>query len=759
MQGKTAPAVRGRISPTEALDQLLDGSRLRAVPGEKGGVALTKISDARSTFDKAAANGARLASAEVSAPPAALPGERRVSDTPAVGAYEAMSPSQVAEIVVTAQKREERLIKVPISISVLGGDRLDRGTSKGVSEELNRVAGVSAIPNFHGGGTRISIRGVGAGAALYNGANPIGYYLDGVPFGFVKTAAVPDASGYDLARVEVLRGPQGTLYGASSLNGVVRILTNDADLDQFDAKGRALVSSTKGGGENYRGDLAVNVPLIEGKLAARAVVGYQDLSGWIDKPFDKNANDSSTTNVRLKINAAPTEDLTIALSGWHQQDRSGAPPGADDNGVAGQIPEPQKSRYTTLGARIGYAFPGFSVESTTSYLNYKNRNIVALPPSTGLLTIQKASVFAEEILLNSTSDGPWKWSAGMLYRDAKDRSYSELNLLPAPVDQSEYSKSVAIFGEIGRFLVDDRLELKGGLRWFRDRVRSQENIQNSGNPADPLFSGKTTFHNVSPRIVMTYYPSDNSTIYASYSQGFRSGAFQAASIYVIAPFVPPLRPDKLKNYEIGSKGRLFDNVIDYDMAVYFMDWSDIQQSIRINYNSNVPFQAFVNAASASGLGFDLNLSVRPAAGVEVGGSFSWNDLSFDDDVPTVDGLFLFRKGDRVSLSPKYTAGGWAALTFPLGAGGFESRLSVSGNFISKQSRNTYSRGRIITATSDKIFTSRADLEIISPSNWTLKLFVDNLNNTKKAAYRDFDLFRSTRLRPRTFGLQIDYKLR
>jgi hypothetical protein len=182
MQGKTAPAVRGRISPAEALDQLLDGSRLRAVSGEQGGVALTKISDARSTFGKGVANGVRLASAEASAPSAPLPGERSMSDTPAAETHDAMSPGQVAEIVVTAQKREERLIKVPISISVLGGDRLDRGTSKGVSEELNRVAGVSAIPNFHGGGTRISIRGVGAGAALYNGANPIGYYLDGVPF-------------------------------------------------------------------------------------------------------------------------------------------------------------------------------------------------------------------------------------------------------------------------------------------------------------------------------------------------------------------------------------------------------------------------------------------------------------------------------------------------------------------------------------------------------------------------------------------------
>src|SRR5687767_1647963 len=138
------------------------------------------------------------------------------------------------EIIVTAQKREERLQDVPISISVLSGAELDQLTSDGVLEALERVPGVVATAPMAGSGAQLTVRGVSAGGATFNGSSPIAYYLDSVPFGLVKTAIVPDSNIYDLNRVEVLRGPQGTLYGASAQNGVVRVLTNDANPNEFE---------------------------------------------------------------------------------------------------------------------------------------------------------------------------------------------------------------------------------------------------------------------------------------------------------------------------------------------------------------------------------------------------------------------------------------------------------------------------------------------------------------------------------------------
>lgn len=112
------------------------------------------------------------------------------------------------EVVVTAQRREEQLQEVPISISVIGGDALDKSTAQGVTEALNQVAGVATTVGYQGGGTQVAVRGVTAGGALFNGSSPVAYYLDAVPFGLVKTAIAPDSNPYDLRQIEVLRGPQ-----------------------------------------------------------------------------------------------------------------------------------------------------------------------------------------------------------------------------------------------------------------------------------------------------------------------------------------------------------------------------------------------------------------------------------------------------------------------------------------------------------------------------------------------------------------------
>src|ERR1700761_1185446 len=187
----------------------------------------------------------------------------------ATGADAAAEAPAIDEIVVTAQKREQRIQDVPISLSVMGGAELDKSSIQSVSDALGLVPGVAVNVTGQGGETRLTVRGVTASGPLFAGPSPIGYYLDSVPFGLVRSAVEPDANTYDLNRIEVLRGPQGTLYGASALNGVVRVLTNDANLDRFELNARVIDSYTQNGGNNPRGDLAVNVPLIEGKLAVR----------------------------------------------------------------------------------------------------------------------------------------------------------------------------------------------------------------------------------------------------------------------------------------------------------------------------------------------------------------------------------------------------------------------------------------------------------------------------------------------------------
>jgi len=669
---------------------------------------------------------------------------------------------RVEEVIVTAQRRSERLQDVPISISVLGGDDLDRITADGLTEILNRVPGVATTAALQGGGTLLSIRGVAAGGPLFNGSSPIGYYLDEVPFGLVKTAVAPDSNPYDLDRLEVLRGPQGTLYGASALNGVVRVLTHDADVDTFEFKARTALSTTKNGGENYRGDIAVNAPIVAQKLAARVVLGYENLSGWIDTPAARNVNDSELRNARLKINAQPTEQFSIGASAWISRADYGAPSASNDAMLRTSIADESiETDYDVYGLHIGYEFANFSIRSITGYLDYSNGGDLDLQPLTGvpgtLFTGLESEVFSQEFLLNSKSQGPWRWSLGGIYRDAEDRLLQDSAGFPVPIDFSDKSESFAVFGELTRTFLDNRLELTGGLRYFEDDVTQIENVPQSGNLADPVIINNDTFDKVSPRLVLTWLPSSNTTVYASYAQGFRSGFNQNANIIRQAPEFPPLDADTLKNYELGTKGTLAEGRFTYEAAVYYIDWEDVQQTISVEVNG-LPTTVLVNGESASGAGFEFSIAAQPIEAWFLSLSFSWNDLTSDSSVVSA-GVPLFDKGDRLNFSPEYTAGAATDYLFPFGDGRYEAKFSLSANYISEQTyRNVAGDTRFIEV-GEPLLIARASLAIESVSGWTATLFVENLNDEDDPGIGLFNVPDwPQRTRPRTIGLQLEYRM-
>ncbi len=569
-------------------------------------------------------NSALLRSGVALLPAAAL----LLSSVPALAAAPAAASAAseapvLDEIVVTAQKREQRIQDVPISLSVMGGAELDKSSIQSVSDALSLVPGVAVNVTGQGGETRLTIRGVTAAGALFAGPSPIGYYLDSVPFGLVRSAVQPDANSYDLNRIEVLRGPQGTLYGASALNGVVRVLTNDADLNEFDFKARASVSSTDSGGGNWREDAAVNMPIIDGKLAARLVVGQEHDSGWINSPLKNNINDGDLKNIRLKINAQPIEDLSIKLGATHEESNFGAPPEGTNDFSATTKDQPIASRFSAYDAKVDYqGIPWFTISSASSFFTFDNNGSLDVAPGVAtppLTTNQTSRVFSEELNLNSKLDGPWRWSAGAFYRDARDSTYQTLgNLIPAPVSQADGSRSTAIFGELGRRFLDNQFELAVGARYFHDDVVLEQLVLFGEPPGTPLLRTDSTFHALTPRVVLSWFPSHDYTMYASYSQGFRSGFPQSELVQLVAPDFIPVKPDKLSNYEIGAKGNLFDNKVTFDLALYYMKWKDIQQTLGIPVPGSTAYiVASVNGQSASGVGVDFAVTYRPIRGLQL----------------------------------------------------------------------------------------------------------------------------------------------
>lgn len=742
--------LHGDTTAEAALSALLDGSGLSyTIDGNT-----VRIVSASASVRSTLMTGGPSAPEQGGQPPIA-----ESTRTPA-----SASRDELQEVVVTAQKREEHLENVPISISVLGGTALDSSTTQGVSEALNTVPGVATSQNYLGGGTTVVIRGVQAASPLFTGSSPVAYYLDSVPFGLIRSAVAPDEDAYDLERVEVLRGPQGTLYGASALNGVVRVLSNDPAMNEFDLKARISDSGTEYGGNNYRGDLAVNVPILDNVLAARAVLGYESDSGWIDQPNKKDVNDGEMTNYRLKLKAQPTDTLSIVLSGWSSHQNFGAPSvGYTYNSSSSLLNQPLSTDFDAYGITLDDTFSWFSVSSKTSYLDYKNvANLDLLPfgiPGSIFFSGLASNVFSQELNLTSSQTSDWRWSAGAIYTRSTENNlqyYTNLDVNPETVDM--VSKSYAAFGELTRLLFDGKLELTAGMRHYHDDVFQLGQLV----PGTPFTPESGTFEANTPRAVVTWHALDTSMFYASYSQGFRSGFPQDPS--VPAGF-PPVQPDRLRNYELGSKGSLLDGTISFDTSIYYMDWEAIQQLLLVPYEG-IPdgAGAIVNSQAASGVGIDLALSARPSENLQLTAAVSWNNLEMSSNVIS-GGVLLFSKGDRPNYSPETTASGSAEYHFPLGHSGYKGAVNASISYISQQDYHVLINGGsssqvAITQPGDPMTIGRLSFTVFAPTNWTAALFIDNVNNWRGTPIQPFGQVSDwdPRVRPRTAGLQFEYHL-
>lgn len=689
---------------------------------------------------------------------------------------------RLEEIVVTAQKRDESLGDVPISIAVLRGDDLESPNTSSVADALKAVPGVALNQDGQSGGAAITIRGVSAGGPLFFGGPTVGFYLDSVPFGMFRAGFSPDANPYDLERVEVLRGPQGTLYGASALNGVVRVLTANPNLDAIEFKARASTSTTEGGDESYRGDAALNLPLVEGKFGIRLVAGIEDRGGWIDTPNlnARNVNDGEIQNYRIKVRARPIDELTIDLSAWSSREDY------DGNGfsdLAGNnltpFEQPVSVHYDIYGLNVGYDFKNAALTSSTSYMEFNNYSVVdgsfipiffgvpcdrsAVPTDPtcfSIATSNNASVFSQELTLHSNLDGPWKWTLGGIYRDAKEPFAQGFNS-PAPPPTSEgISKSFAFFGELTRAF--GQLELTGGLRYFKDKVEVSGFVPTASHV-------EGTFDAVSPRVVLSWKPNDDAMFYTSYSEGFRSGNPQSVD-RELAGF-PALEPDTLKNYEVGGRGTLFGNRLRYDVAVFYIDWQDIQQSLTVRSpTTGIPGGFLVNAGSASGPGFDFGIATTPANGLTLSANVGWNELTFDTPVVQAaaaieDDQVLADKGDRIVSSPEWTVAASAEYVFALG-GGYEGSLSTSANYTSAKIDRTVFGGQVLSASSDRTIEGTASFALETPGRVKATFFVDNITNedgaTSRSSFSTLPVIVTggdivVRPRPRTFGVQIDYR--
>jgi outer membrane receptor protein involved in Fe transport len=377
---------------------------------------------------------------------------------------------ELAEVVVTAEKRESTVQKTPISITAYSGDALAAEGTTNMLEVAQETPGVS-FRSAGAGQTEFEIRGL---ASSGGATSTVGYYFDDVPIsppalGDIGKVAI-DPNLYDVSRVEVLRGPQGTLYGAGSMGGTIKIITNPAKLNQFEAAADGTLSGTNGGGFNRGINAMMNIPLVTDKAALRVVASSIYTDGWIDRivenpfPFPSNTGCAPTTfsgcargnvlaapvqqviprvnwtrldAVRANVVVEPTDALDIRATLMYQHTATGgysdydSPPGAVGP-LAHYQPfntaEPTDD-YVRLASLTGqYSFSGAQLSSSTSYWSRSltqfqdgselNQNLYGLSqfyPGDGTTEIDDFSQFAQEIRLASTGTAPFQWLVGAFY--------------------------------------------------------------------------------------------------------------------------------------------------------------------------------------------------------------------------------------------------------------------------------------------------------------------------------------------------------
>jgi iron complex outermembrane receptor protein len=603
----------------------------------------------------------------------------------------AQAPADQNAIVVTAQKRAQLLIDVPQSVSVVTGQTLEAQHATNFQDYLKLVPGLQLNQSDPGEG-RLIVRGINTGGV----ASVVSVYVDETPFGS-STGLVnggvlaADFDTFDLARIEVLRGPQGTLYGASSLGGVLRFVTNAPSMDRVIVRGRVGLEGVDGGDLGYNANLAVNIPL--GKtLAFRASGSYRKDGGFIDSigtpgstllgfgpgnsAIAKNINGDKVYGGRASLLFKPSDAASIRLTAIAQNLDADAPTLIEADPVTlkplyGLSQSQFVPQFSNLHYRLyngtGIFNLGFGTLTTsTSFATQKQHRredfsnlysgVAQLPPALGGFGLPPSWVsipqhtnldkFTQEVRLSGQSR-MLDWLVGGYYDHekgliAQDLVASEPETL-ALIADLQHLEIASKYREVAGFAdatvhVSPQFDLQFGGRYSGNR---QSAVESSGGVV--ILDNHSREHVFTYSVAPKYKLNENTTVYLRVAKGFRPGGPN-----VVDPSAPTnlqtYHSDTVTSYEAGVKAQSADHLFSIDASAFHIDWKNIQLFTQIG-----PYGVNINGSGAKSDGVELTASARPVAGLDLSLNGAYTNARLTADAPTDVGG---RDGDQLPFTPK-----------------------------------------------------------------------------------------------------------
>ena len=622
------------------------------------------------------------------------------------------------EIVITAQKREETLREIPQSVTVLGGGMLERQQADNFLDYLGLVPGLS-VESSQPGTTRLTLRGLNTGGV----ASTVAVYVDEVPFGSssgLANAAIfaSDFDTFDISRIEILRGPQGTLYGSSSLGGVIKYVTNKPKIGKFEGRAKIGIESVKGGDIGYSATGAINLPLGD-RIAVRATGFYRFDDGFIDSTglgpiaslsdptkiiipgsmVKKNINDAKRYGGRLSALYQATDDFSIRLTALGQNIESGSSNYYEVDPVTLKSPydeltqsrfllEPQDIKYRIYSGTVDWNLGFANLTSITSFGKLTQNSLADITfgfaslltgifstddRPIGLLQEQnlKTTKFTQEVRLSSPDSETFEWLLGAYYTREKadgdvdafgfdlraDEIASDLPILGIVTLDSIYREYAGFANATYHF--SPRFDLTFGGRLSRNKQVADQTRGGAFFPASDIpnnRSSETVFtYSVAPRYEIT----DDIAVYARIASGYRPGGPN-----VIPIEAPPGTPtsydaDSTVNYEIGIKGDFFNRALSVDASVFYINWDDIQLFAVVNDTG-----VNANGGTAISKGVEASATVRPIEGLSALLNVSYTDAYLTQDTGPFVGGF---DGDSLPFVPKWSGGISADYEWDIGA--------------------------------------------------------------------------------------------
>lgn len=716
--------------------------------------------------------------------------------------------AQDDEILVTATLRAARLQDVPLSVTAFSQEDLNELGIVGYEGLAQNTPGIVVnrpTQNFN----NFTARGINTNGYSAGLQSAVAIYIDELPISANGNSTILDPNLYDVERVEFLRGPQGTLFGSSSLAGAMRILTRSPNLSRFEAS--ALVDFGLVGSDSLRQryNAMVNLPVISDKIGFRAVAYYRNEDGWINNVGTgiEDSNSLEAFGGRAILLMQPSDRFSVRLLASYEQ----------SNPADSALTNPALGRYTRRSDRpdlfqgelsnynltVNYEFDFAELISSTTISNYDASFYVDLAGTFGqfipfaLDAFGFDDLFVQETRLVSRATGPLDWVAGFFYyskRRTVDFAYRSsrefltargLTGLPDEYYQrfNSYADQheIAGFGELTYRFTDD-FWITGGLRYGRIDVQAFtrgggynsnylgvalggfSNIPLTVVPIPAATGLKVVDSRLSWKASMSWRPSPRITTYATVATGFRPPVVNAR-----AGLVSTLDPndiiipegavsDQLINYEVGVKGRWLGGNLTANIAAYYIDWNDIQvQANRIS--DSIQFATNIGGAESYGLEFEI--FARPFQGFSITLNGSFNETNINDITPTEAAISGAVAGGRLS-SPHFQGSATVRYDFPLatGNGYVAANVSHAGSF-PNQFPNVPGRPNLVSPTYD--FTDKwTNVNLYAGATFgrlNLTAYMENVFNDDSVTYVHPEAFldgRYARLRPRTVGIRAGY---